>query len=213
MRTLKYLLILIVVPIFAGQLKYNRNDWMKSGKWVYQDSWARSRGITYNSRCINTRGRVLIERHIFIDEDRDGIEDYPLRFKTDRKCIVVSGHWTSYMTGKYIYLANKVDIDHNIPLKWAHEHGAATWPKFVKRMYANYVASNDTLMYTHLTIVELSLNRSKGARGPNEWLPPTRQCKYIGDFLTLVDTWGLILSEEESEDIGAIQSIYCHGLE
>lgn len=46
--------------------------------------------------------------------------------------------------------------------------------------------------------VELSLNRSKGAKGPGEWLPQTGQWGYIARFTRVVQIYNLQPSVQES---------------
>jgi hypothetical protein len=47
------------------------------------------------------------------------------------------------------------------------------------------------LTFSESKVVELSLNRSKGARGPNEWLPPSGQCGYVARFARVVKQYEL----------------------
>jgi hypothetical protein len=46
--------------------------------------------------------------------------------------------------------------------------------------------------------VELSLNRSKGARGPDQWLPPAGQCGYVARFVRIMKQYGLTSSVQET---------------
>nr|WP_257535450.1 HNH endonuclease family protein [Marinobacter adhaerens] len=43
----------------------------------------------------------------------------------------------------------------------------------------------------NLIPVEASLNRSKGAHGPESWLPPSGKCQYVSRFVRIVKTYGL----------------------
>ena len=49
----------------------------------------------------------------------------------------------------------------------------------------------------NLEPVEASLNRSKGAKGPLDWLPPSNQCSYVARFKRLVILYELNLSNNE----------------
>lgn len=43
----------------------------------------------------------------------------------------------------------------------------------------------------NLWSVELSLNRQKGGRGPEHWLPPGGRCQYVNRFVRIVKVYGL----------------------
>lgn len=43
----------------------------------------------------------------------------------------------------------------------------------------------------NLWSVELSLNRQKGASGPEDWLPPAGRCGYVSRFLRIAKVYGL----------------------
>ena len=77
-------------------------------------------------------------------------------------------------TGDVITSAKLLDIDHVVPLKWAWSHGADQWSGHKREQFAN-----DPI---NLIAVESSLNRAKGAQGPDEWLPPKNECQYILRF-------------------------------
>ena len=106
-----------------------------------------------------------------------------VRFADDRRCRVVTGRWISPFTGKVIQNASDIDIDHVVPLKWAWDHGADAWSREKRERFANDPVN--------LWSVELSLNRQKGAKGPEEWLPPTGQCGYVARFTRIVKRYGL----------------------
>jgi hypothetical protein len=52
---------------------------------------------------------------------------------------------------------------------------------------------NSLPMITTIYLVNASLNRQKGAKGPSEWLPPHHQyrCEYIMLFNAVMDKYGL----------------------
>lgn len=72
-------------------------------------------------------------------------------------CTVVAGLWLDPYSGRTFRSASQIDIDHLVPLKWAWEHGAATWPK---RKADRFALDPDNLV-----AVSASQNRSKGALG------------------------------------------------
>ena len=119
--------------------------------------------------CQNSRAEALIEQ-----------STTQVRFADERRCRVVTGRWISPFTGKVI---RDIDIDHVVPLKWAWDHGASKWPRDKRERFAN-----DRI---NLWSVELSLNRQKGAKGTEEWLPPAGKCGYVSRFVRIVKVYGL----------------------
>ena len=94
-------------------------------------------------------------------------------------------------TGNVITDAKQLDIDHVVPLKWAWEHGADKWPKKRRIEFAN-----DPI---NLIAVEASLNRAKGAKGPDEWLPPKNQCQYTLRFKRIIKKYDLQVTNRINE--------------
>jgi hypothetical protein len=134
-------------------LLYNRDDW---GGWIDADG-----------DCQNTRAEILI---------RDSVQ--PVRFRAGRECSVSSGLWHLPYTGGTLTNARQLDIDHIIPLKWAHGHGGDRWTADRKRTFAN---DPDNLLAT-----SASANRSKGAKGPDQWMPSIDQCEYAKRWESLL---------------------------
>ena len=132
----------------------------------------------FDKDCQNTRHEVLSEKSTS-DPRWDS-----------RGCRVIAGQWISFFSGKRIYDADEIDIDHIVPLKWAWEHGASEWKNDQREGFANDPRN--------LEPVEASLNRSKGAKGPIDWLPPSNQCSYVARFKRLVVLYKLELSTKES---------------
>ena len=64
----------------------------------------------------------------------------------------------------------------------------------LKRLYANYLDDPN-----HLIAVTARANRSKGARGPEEWKPPDRSywCRYAVDWTTIKHKWDLTATPAE----------------
>jgi hypothetical protein len=122
--------------------------------------------------CQNSRAEALIAQ-----------SSTDVRFADERRCRVVTGRWISPFTGRVIQNASEIDIDHVVPLKWAWERGANTWSRDKREKFANDPVN--------LWSVELSLNRQKGAKGPEEWLPPAGQCGYVARFVRITKQYGL----------------------
>ncbi|MDO6441561.1 HNH endonuclease family protein [Marinobacter sp. 2_MG-2023] len=107
----------------------------------------------------------------------------PVRFATDKRCRVVTGRWVSSFTNQVIQNASDIDIDHVVPLAWSWGRGATQWSSEKRERFANDPVN--------LWPVEASLNRSKGAKGPNEWLPPAGHCGYVARFYRIVKIYKL----------------------
>jgi len=136
--------------------------------------------------CQNTRHETLISQSL-----------EQVKFKSLEQCQVSEGAWLSPYTGQMVFKSSKLDIDHVVPLKWAWEHGAASSPKAKRVRFAN-----DPL---NLLAVEMRLNRQKGAKGPDNWLPPENKCKYLRLFATIKDTYGLTSSPNEAFEASQLE--------
>jgi len=126
---------------------YRRDDWKH---WMDADG-----------DCMNTRHEVLLAQAIGKAKlSPDG-------------CYVSMGKWHDPYSGKTYTRASDLDIDHVIPLKWAHEHGGANWPHNKKETFANDP--------NNLLAVDDGLNQQKGAQGPDQWMPPNQayRCQYL----------------------------------
>lgn len=136
-------------------LLYNRHDWKH---------WS-----DFDKDCMNTRHEILN------DQAKQGTVKY-----SPDGCYVSRGEWHDPFSGKVITRASDLDVDHIIPLKWAHEHGGASWSKKKKEAFANDP--------TNLLAVEDNLNQSKGAKGPTQWMPPNHsfRCDYLGLWQTVL---------------------------
>ena len=144
----------------------------------------------FDRDCQNSRMEALISQ-----------STGQVHYKTDKQCKVVSGRWISPFSGKVLYKASEVDIDHVVPLKWAWDHGANKWTSEKRKRFANDPAN--------LLSVERSLNRQKGAKGLGKWLPPKNQCQYIVRFERVVKTYSLNLSSQQNIEYQALKGKYC----
>lgn len=162
----------------SDQIAYNRKDWQH---WIDADK-----------DCQNTRNEVLILKTI---------EPSSIVFNEKvRRCTVKKGKWIDPYSSKVITNPAELDIDHIVPLSWAHSHGAASWAKSKKKTFAND--------YTNLLPVQLSLNRKKGDKGPTDWMPPNNQyrCSYLKDFNAVVIKYHLQYTNTEQRIVKKMQS-------
>ena len=180
MRILLTILLLIFTSTFLSASPacpaYDRKAWKH---WIDADR-----------DCQNTRHEVLIEESLT-----------PVMFKTDKGCRVVSGNWLGSYSGEVFTDASKLDIDHLVPLKEAHESGGYAWDAARRRDYANDLSDPNTLI-----AVDRGLNRQKGAGDPSEWLPPYQvyQTEYAEAWVTVKLKWGLTA---DAKEIAALQAI------
>lgn len=162
-KSLLIIAVLSVSKVFAQE--YERSDWRH---------WS-----DFDGDCQNTRQELLIQASL-----------KEVSFTNERGCTVAGGRWVGPYTGRYFTLAGQVDIDHVIPLKYAHDHGGAAWSPLLKKVFAN---DPDNLL-----IVEKGANRRKGAKGPSGYLPQESfQCEYLRLWEFLAAKYELDLSPED----------------
>ena len=148
---------------------YDRGDWKH---WVDEDG-----------DCQNARHEVLVHESL-VD----------VKFKEPNNCQVATGEWLDPFTGETITDATKLDVDHMVPLKNAHDSGGWAWNKDRKKAYANYMMYED-----HLIAVTASANRKKGAKGPEDWKPSNEAywCDYAKDWIEIKSQWKLTTTNAE----------------
>ena len=119
-------------------------------------------------------------------------------------CTVSHGRWNDPYTDEIFTSSRDMDIDHMVPLAWAHAHGADRWTADLRRKFANDPVN--------LFAVHASANRSKGARGPLEWLPTNAgfHCQYVTRFHRIVLTYKLIYSDHERNKMDALRTQLCN---
>lgn len=148
-------------------------------KWGYTRTrfganWADTAGggVPYARNGCRTRDDLLA---------RDGEE---LRYRSGSKCVVVSMKLKDPYTGRTIEWrkrdADRVQVDHVVPLSYEWRMGASKWRK-AKRVRI----ANDPL---NLIPVYGPANEAKGGAGPASWLPPARRvrCAYVARFAQVV---------------------------
>ena len=111
------------------------------------------------------------------------------------RALVVSAHVTNdsikCLYGGEVVAPEGADIDHIIPLKYAHEHGMADSSKTWKRKFATDTAN--------LLPVCAHDNRSKGSKGPSRFMPGMNTCLYARKWLTLSAKYKLTLDTADSK--------------
>jgi hypothetical protein len=139
---------------------YNRDDW---------PHWSDS-----DNDCQNTRHEILLST-----------SNKPVEFKTEQGCNVATGEWFDPYSGTTFLDSTDLDLDHIVPLKFAHGQGGDVWSREAKEAFANDL--------DNLILVDASLNRQKGAKGLDEWLPPNHsyRCEYIARFNAVMAKYDL----------------------
>ena len=148
---------------------YERREWLPRWSDVDRD-------------CQDTRHELLIRYSLA-----------PVIFTSRDNCKVAFGLWLDPYTGNFFEKASDLDVEHIVPLKWAHDRGAASWSREKKRRFAEDPEN--------LWLVDDGRNQSKGHRGPDQWMPPygpVRQV-YLRRFLAIAEKYGLQASETESQ--------------
>jgi len=160
---------LAVAEVPTDLSDYDRDDWKH---WVDEDG-----------DCQNARHEVLVHESV-VD----------VKFKEPNNCQVATGEWLDPFTGETITDATKLDVDHMVPLKNAHDSGGWAWDKDRKKAYANYIMYED-----HLIAVTASANRKKGAKGPEDWKPSNEAywCDYAKDWIEIKSQWKLTATNLE----------------
>lgn len=159
---------------YAG---YDREDY---GGWIDEDR-----------NCMDTRAEVL-----------SAMSTGPVRMRSNG-CSVDSGKWFDPYTNRTFTLASELDIDHIVPLAWAHAHGAAAWPSSKKTEFANW--------QPNLIPVEAAANRQKGASAPWDWMPPNdaHKCQYLIRFQRIALQWELEFSRDEKISMNGLAKEWC----
>ena len=154
---------LVIAEASANLPDYDRDDW---AHWNDDDG-----------DCINTRHEVLMSESLV-----------EVTMLNDDICRVDQGLWADPYTGLNFTNASDLDVDHMVPLANAHLSGAWQWTSAQKRAYAN-----DMIDIEHLIAVQAAANRSKGARGPEEWKPDNLDyhCDYAKIWISIKARWGL----------------------
>ena len=166
-------LTIAVSPIPSDIPDYSRSQWKH---WADEDG-----------DCQDARQEVLIAESLG-----------EITFESAKMCRVETGRWYGAFTGTYVESPGDLDVDHLVPLKNAHLSGGWRWEPSRKAEYANYLDDPD-----HLIAVMARANRSKGAKGPEEWRPPDEGywCEYAVNWTEVKSQWGLTMTREESRAV------------
>lgn len=105
-----------------------------------------------------------------------------------------SGEWIDPYSKDIITSSSDVDIDHVVPLSYAHKNGGQAWTAELKEKFAN---DPDNLLAT-----SAKENRSKGDKGPAKYMPKTPyKCQYAKTFTSVIYKYGLKLTESDKKSL------------
>ena len=164
-------LVITVADIPQRIPEYDRSDWKH---WTDEDG-----------DCQDARQEVLIAESL-----------EPVEYEDDSQCRVAWGRWWAPYLAHHLGNPSHIDVDHMVPLRNAHLSRGWAWDAERKEAYANYLGDD-----AHLVAISSRHNRSKGARGPEEWAPPDNDlwCQYALDWAEIKQRWGLTMTQVESE--------------
>ncbi len=145
--------------------------------------------LALDGGCLNARERVLIRN------------SQPPAKLARKGCSVASGDWLDPYTGERFTDPTMIDIDHRVPLEEAYGSGGYAWSRERRAAYANDLSDPLTLL-----AASREANRAKGAKGPEDWLPPKRDgvCLYVADWIAVKARWTLSMDERERVTVGNI---------
>ena len=130
-----------------------------------------------NSDCQDTRSKVLVQESTVT---------------ATGGCRISNGRWLSWFDNTTHTSATTVQIDHLIPVAEAWGSGAQTWTQ--SRRVAFY---NDLGDRRALNAMASAVNRSKGARSREEWMPPYAGARYIAGWTAIKHRWQLAVDVAE----------------
>jgi hypothetical protein len=151
-------------------------------------------GDIVDNRGCNTRSVVLIEESVTPAQvDFSG-------------CAVVAGDWLSAYDGVTWSDPGELEVDHVVALKEAWDSGAWAWTSERRSAYGNDVHDPRSLR-----AVTSSVNQSKGAADPSNWLPPDPSfvCTYLSDWISIKARWGLSMDSSEHGRIRNVLTERC----
>lgn len=153
----------------------SRSKFFNSVDWPYDED--------FDGDCQVTRTEILVLT-----------SRAPVRYTNPRNCEVRTGEWFDEYTGKVFTVAAQIDLDHIIPLRYAHNIGGDRWPAGKKVAFAN-----DPM---NLLLSERREIRRKAERGPSRYLPRDEyQCAYARQWLAIAEKYELRLVNRDRNKI------------
>lgn len=168
------------IPIVASynKAKYKRTEWKH---------W-----ISYETPCWTTREEVLDRQAekgsiTYLDKEDKETKD------KSKACSIKSGVWIDPYSKEKVEDPTKLDIDHTGALSWTAKAGGQEWDKQKKQDYAND--------FDHLVATTAKENRTKGDKGPSEWMPESSKCEYAKVYTHIVKKYKLNLNKADKDTL------------
>ena len=159
-------------------------DYRDREKFFNEDDWSYEQD--FDGDCQSTRQEMLILT-----------SRSEVRYTNPRNCVARTGEWLDEYTGKVFNVATQIDLDHIIPLMYAHTHGGDRWQQGKKLEFAN-----DPI---NLMLVEKREIRRKRDRGPVRYLPRDEyQCQYVRAWQVIAEKYDLDLANREKNKISVV---------
>ena len=108
-------------------------------------------------------------------------------------CSIKSGVWIDPYSKEKVEDPTKLDIDHTGALSWTAKAGGQEWDKQKKQDYAND--------FDHLVATTAKENRTKGDKGPSEWMPESSKCEYAKVYTHIVKKYKLNLNKADKDTL------------
>lgn len=157
----------------------DREKFFNADDWSFEED--------YDGDCQSTRQEMLI----LTSSDE-------IKYTNPRNCVVRTGKWFDEYTGETFNVAVQVDIDHVIPLMYAHIHGGDRWDAGKKLQFAN-----DPI---NIMLVKKREIRRKSQRGPDRYLPREEfQCEYAALWFAIADKYDLTISTRDRSELSVIR--------
>ncbi len=116
--------------------------------------------------------------------------------KGTSRCVVQTGTLADPYSGASIAFhkaqADEVQIDHLVPLAYAWDMGASSWPLDKRMAFANDEALN-------LVAASKAANQAKGDHGPSTWTPSNvaYRCQYAIRWVRVLTTYALAVTSSD----------------
>lgn len=124
------------------------------------------------------------------------ISEYPYGTTLDQiKSKTLGGIFGAY-ENECFDLFTQVDIDHIVARKEAHDSGLCAADAQVKINFSNDLEN--------IALASPSVNRSKSARDPADWLPDHNACWYVWQYLHIKRKYEMTIDEAEKNAIDKV---------
>jgi hypothetical protein len=141
--------------------------------------------------CLDTRAEVLV-----------ALSKGAVVLRGDG-CTIDRGRWEDPYTGRVLFDADDVFVDHLVPLDWAWRHGAWQWDDATRALFANDPQN--------LYAVDVEAALDKAGLDPSRWLPPDARfhCAYANRFERIRSTYKIQLPLDEQRALDKVRTQAC----